>query len=399
MFDIFAHILSSIASFLFPLFASYKALQTSDPAQLTPWLMYWVVLACVLFVESWTDWFLSWIPFYAYLRFFFLLYLVLPQTQGARFIYETYVHPFLEDHETQIEAFIADAHDHLKAAGISYIKQAIELVKTNVFGLPPSPPEPDSPRAASFAPQSYTQSLLARFSVPNARWAGAAPGGTGPASNSTGNDFYSMLAGAVSAATHAATSSGSGSDAPRGEPTAGGGGGGGGWAGLIPSNLTGAGEKMTFIAAQRERLNVVLDGLDREAQTLQREETLRARGSQDYLRPSSMSLDGEGYARERPVSRGSRHSGGNGAHGFGEWSRNRSESEFETIEAESGGEDEGRVRPGPGVAGGHAPTGSSGSWMSWGWGGPTPTGHEVDDRDLRYGRDDRGRSSGYDRDR
>jgi hypothetical protein len=50
----------SVASFLFPLFASYKALKTGDPSQLTPWLMYWVVLACVLLVESWTEWFLFW---------------------------------------------------------------------------------------------------------------------------------------------------------------------------------------------------------------------------------------------------------------------------------------------------------------------------------------------------
>lgn len=35
------------------------------------------------------------IPLYAYLRFFFLLYLVLPQTQGARVIYTVYVHPYL----------------------------------------------------------------------------------------------------------------------------------------------------------------------------------------------------------------------------------------------------------------------------------------------------------------
>lgn len=60
MFDIFANLLSSVASTLFPLFASYKALKTSDPAQLTPWLMYWVVLACFFLVESWTGWFLVW---------------------------------------------------------------------------------------------------------------------------------------------------------------------------------------------------------------------------------------------------------------------------------------------------------------------------------------------------
>ncbi len=45
---------------LFPIFASYKALRTSDPAQLTPWLMYWVVLSSVLLVESWTVFILGW---------------------------------------------------------------------------------------------------------------------------------------------------------------------------------------------------------------------------------------------------------------------------------------------------------------------------------------------------
>ena len=39
---------SSFASFAFPIFASYKALKANDPAQLTPWIMYWVVLACAV---------------------------------------------------------------------------------------------------------------------------------------------------------------------------------------------------------------------------------------------------------------------------------------------------------------------------------------------------------------
>ena len=51
---------SSIASFLFPIFASYKALKSSDPAQLTPWLMYWVVFSCCLLAESWVSFILMW---------------------------------------------------------------------------------------------------------------------------------------------------------------------------------------------------------------------------------------------------------------------------------------------------------------------------------------------------
>ncbi|KAF4840162.1 Receptor expression-enhancing protein 2 [Colletotrichum siamense] len=327
MFDIFAHLLSSIASFLFPLFASYKALKTSDPAQLTPWLMYWVVLACALLVESWTEWILVWIPFYAYIRLFFLLYLVLPQTQGARIIYQTHVHPFLQDNEAQIEEFISEAHDRLKAAGIAYLKRAIELIKTNVLGLPPGEPEPAAtPPPAS---QSYTQSLLARFSVPAARWA--------PAGN-TGTDFYNLLAGAVSAATGGGVTGHPHQDLSKS-------------GNLIPPELQG-GERTSFIAAQRERLAFLLKVLEREAAVTEGQVSGRA---------GSMQLDGaeDDEPTQRPMSA---HSG---------LSKSRSETDFEKIDAESGAEDqdgEGTVR---------RRQGGGSSWMPFGW-GSTPTAENPD---------------------
>ncbi|KAF6804879.1 Receptor expression-enhancing protein 2 [Colletotrichum musicola] len=326
MFDIFAHLLSSIASFLFPLFASYKALKTSDPAQLTPWLMYWVVLACALLVESWTEWILVWVPFYAYIRLLFLLYLVLPQTQGARIIYQTHVHPFLEDNEAQIEEFIAEAHDRLKAAGIAYLKRAIELIKTNVLGLPPGEPEP-APQPAAASSQSYTQSLLARFSVPAARWA--------PAGN-TGADFYNLLAGAVSAAAGAG-----GASHPPDLSRSG---------SLIPPELQG-GERTSFIAAQRERLALLLKALEREA-------AVTDPAPSEAARAGSMQLDG---SEEEPTQRPpSAHSG---------LSKSRSETDFEKIDAESGAEDQGDDdRDGTIVRRKQA----GGSWMPWGW-GTTPT--------------------------
>jgi hypothetical protein len=50
---------SSVVAFLFPIFASYKALKANDQHQLTPWLMYWVVIACVVTVENFLGWFLN----------------------------------------------------------------------------------------------------------------------------------------------------------------------------------------------------------------------------------------------------------------------------------------------------------------------------------------------------
>ncbi|EFZ02774.1 TB2/DP1 domain protein [Metarhizium robertsii] len=353
MFDLFAMLLSSVASFLFPIFASYKALKTSDPAQLTPWLMYWVVFSICLLVESWLSFILFWIPFYGYLRLLFFLYLILPQTQGARVLYEEHVHPFLADNETSIDEFIASAHERLKAAGMTYFRRAIEYLKTNILNLPPSEPEP-SPSPSSAGPQGYTQSLLARFSVPTTRWAGTA---------NTGNEFYNLLASAVSAA---ASNAGGFAGSP------------GGSSGrsmtdsgtLIPPNLRGSAEKMNFIAAQRERLNIVLGALDREAQQIQRDGT----GASHTVPPGGFAPTGtrdmdDDQVTQRPPS---------GLSTLSALSKSRSETDFEKVEAESGAEDDVALRRR------HVPSGTAGgSWMPWGWGGtgdatPGPGGPKED---------------------
>ncbi|KAG9254726.1 TB2/DP1, HVA22 family-domain-containing protein [Emericellopsis atlantica] len=321
MFDLFAMLLSSVASFLFPIFASYKALKTSDPAQLTPWLMYWVVFSVALLAESWLLPILSWVPFYGYARLLFLLYLILPQTQGARIIYEEHVHPFLQDNEANIDDFIASAHERLKTAGLSYLKQAIELIKTNVLGLPPSQEPPAPPQAQDTSPQGYTQSLLARFSVPAAKWTGSA---------NAGADVYNLLASAVTAAATAAGHS-------RGAENS-----------IIPPNLQSSGEKMTFIAAQREKLATLLSALDAEAQQLQTADT-----QAHQTRTSPMHLDAadeDGEPTQRPPS---------GLSAWSALSKSRSETDFEKIEADS--EDEASLRRRQNASGG-------GGWMSWSWG-------------------------------
>ncbi|KAH7040911.1 TB2/DP1, HVA22 family-domain-containing protein [Microdochium trichocladiopsis] len=332
--------------------------------------MYWSVLSCVVLFESWTEFILAWVPFYAYIRLFFLLYLVLPQTQGARQIYETYLHPYLEENESAIEEFIANAHDRLKEAGLAYLKQAIELFRTRVLGLAPSEVAQEDQRRASEAPQGYTQALLARFSVPAARWAANNAG-------SAGHDFYNLLAGAVSAAAGSATggSSSSTSAAARGA--------GGQSSTLIPQNIRDAQEKITFIAAQRERLNFVLGALDKEAAEIEKSRGGYARGGD--LRPSSISLDGTTPDNEasRPPSGGSVWSG---------LSKSRSEVDFEKIDAESGAEDENgmRRRAAQLADGDETPGVTSKAWSFLGFGTTTtgPATPKADD-------DGAGRSSGF----
>ncbi|KAK5626057.1 hypothetical protein RRF57_001772 [Xylaria bambusicola] len=308
--------------------------------------MYWSVLSCALLAESWTEFILVWIPFYSWIRLGFLLWLILPSTQGARVLYESYLHPYLEENELAIEDFIASAHDRFKAAGIRYLKQTIELIRTRVFNLPPSENR-EEPRAATAAPQGYTQALLARFSMPAAQWAANNAG-------TAGHDFYNLLAGAVNAATGGISTNAKNDVAARGT--------------LIPDNIGGAQEKISFIAAQRERLALMMGALDREAAVLQQNEEQRKAGEQSR-KHGSMSLDGQ-----EPSRPPSGYSIGSGL------SKSRSEVDFEKIDAPSGAEeDDGTLRRRGN--GGETPGAAKGGWNFFGWGAP--------------GNQNQGQSTGY----
>ncbi|KAH8703657.1 TB2/DP1, HVA22 family-domain-containing protein [Talaromyces proteolyticus] len=266
MFGIIADLLSSIVTILFPAFASFKAIRSGNPAQLTPWLMYWVVLSGVLLVESWTVFIIGWFPFYSWIRLFALSYLVLPQTQGARIIFQEYLDPFFEQHEREIEEFIGRAHERAKALGLQYFYQLIDLIREKVLRLPPQQPATAAPPQATGA-AGYAQSLLSRFNLPSAIASNA------PA---TGGDLYSLVTSAMTAITSTAQTR----EAQAEELSA---------SGILHSDKVASlsrSEKVDFYSSQRERLQVLVAALEKEERKFTSDEDL-AYGAPGGLRKNT----------------------------------------------------------------------------------------------------------------
>jgi len=262
MFGFIADILTSVTSILLPVFFSYKALRTSDPAVLTPWLMYWTTLSLLLVVESQFNFILSWVPFYSWMRLGVHLYLVVPgEQQGSVFVYKRYIFPFLDEHERQIDRFISDSHAQLKAAGMDAVKRAIEYVRVQILGQPARPPTPPASRNVS-----YTNQLFERFAMPSARNLGgyadvagafasnfgssAPAGSTAPAA-----DIFGLLGKAFQSATGTSQQGSTHAD-PRIQArdlarsgT------------LIPPDLRGA-ERDDFVRAAKHRLQTYLMAMD-----------------------------------------------------------------------------------------------------------------------------------------
>lgn len=73
------------------------------------WLTYWLVMALFSVTEWWADRILSWFPFYYETKIVLIVWLQAPQTNGARWLYKTYLEPLLLKHERSIDRSIQGA--------------------------------------------------------------------------------------------------------------------------------------------------------------------------------------------------------------------------------------------------------------------------------------------------
>jgi receptor expression-enhancing protein 1/2/3/4 len=292
------------------------------------------VLSAFTAVENTFDFILSWVPFYSWMRLFAHLYLILPGFQGANFLYQEHIEPFLYHHEREIDDFISQSHDRAKSAGMAYVEMGIEWVKVNVMGFAPGKPE--SPRPDG---QSYAQNLMSRFQMPAARGS---------------NDLYGLVNQALSGASALYGASGAGSaggtkDAQAADLSR-------GAANLVPDSIRNNDDRLHYVTSQRQRLETLLQAFDREQENIRTQQT--------------------GGNRYHETSRSSRSSGNPSP----ALSRNRSDAEFDRIERDEASS--GSERPPYPLTPPPLGRRTSSGWMPWNWQRDQPA-----EDPLAYGRE------------
>ncbi|KAJ7702924.1 TB2/DP1, HVA22 family-domain-containing protein [Mycena metata] len=158
LFYLTSRLVSSVAAFLYPGYASYKTLSQRPASEedLERWLMYWSVLGCIVGVEYVAEWVISWIPLYYPIKTLLLLYLALPQTRGSTYIYTNHLQPFFRTHESQIDSLLAQLRVYIyqqlqkwvrllwEHIGASMGQQPLESQASGYpDGAAPPPPQPN----------------------------------------------------------------------------------------------------------------------------------------------------------------------------------------------------------------------------------------------------------------
>lgn len=96
------------------------------------WLTYWLVMALFSVSEWWADRILSWFPFYYETKIVLIVWLQAPQTNGARWIYKTYLEPLLLKHEGSIDRSIQDAGVRAQQLSDRAYRYTMEQVQQNL---------------------------------------------------------------------------------------------------------------------------------------------------------------------------------------------------------------------------------------------------------------------------
>lgn len=112
---------------LYPAYASYKAVKTKNIREYVRWMMYWIVFALFMAVETFTDIFVSWFPFYYEIKMAFVLWLLSPYTKGASLLYRKFVHPSLSRHEKEIDTYIVQAKERSYETVLSFGKRGLNI--------------------------------------------------------------------------------------------------------------------------------------------------------------------------------------------------------------------------------------------------------------------------------
>ncbi|KAI8777233.1 receptor expression-enhancing protein 5-like isoform X1 [Biomphalaria glabrata] len=107
-----AQFLCNFIGFIYPAYASVKAIESRDKDDDTKWLTYWVVYSVFSLVEFFSDIFLFWIPFYWLLKCVFLVWCFMPVPwNGSITLYYRFIRPFILRHQDRIDTALDKAKE------------------------------------------------------------------------------------------------------------------------------------------------------------------------------------------------------------------------------------------------------------------------------------------------
>jgi receptor expression-enhancing protein 5/6 len=134
-----ADLLAKLVCVLLPAYWSFKAINSRSKEDDTQWLTYWVIYSVFEVANSLFGWALCLVPFGLELKLAFLLWLQLPQFNGATVIYHRLLEPWLSKHEGDIDSVLQASANKAQEAVAELARRGVAAVTSGALRIPRTP--------------------------------------------------------------------------------------------------------------------------------------------------------------------------------------------------------------------------------------------------------------------
>lgn len=151
----FSNTLSNLIGFLYPAYASYKALKKEPNGREKQWLTYWTVYALLRVFEMIT-YPNVWSLYYYDLRLLLVIWLQFPKYGGAEYIFKRFVQPLFDKYEDKIDEHITNVRDN----ALIIVREKASLISDHALQIWQNEDFQKTVQTGVFKLFSFTNSLM-----------------------------------------------------------------------------------------------------------------------------------------------------------------------------------------------------------------------------------------------
>ncbi|KAJ0922758.1 hypothetical protein HanPSC8_Chr05g0207541 [Helianthus annuus] len=123
-----------LLAYAYPAYECFKSIEKNKPdiEQMRFWCQYWIIIAAMTVWDPFGDAFIGWFPMYSEVKLVICVYLWYPKTQGTKYIYNSFLKPFLLKHEPEIDRTLSQLKTRAGDSASLYFQRVVAYVQIRV---------------------------------------------------------------------------------------------------------------------------------------------------------------------------------------------------------------------------------------------------------------------------
>ncbi|CAI9301975.1 unnamed protein product [Lactuca saligna] len=126
-----------LLAYAYPAYECFKNVEKNKPdlELLRFWCQYWILIAAMTVWDPFGDSIIGWLPMYSEAKLVFCVYLWYPKTKGTKYVYDTFLKPYITKHEAEIDRTLSELKTRAGDSASLYLSRVMSYAQTRAFDI------------------------------------------------------------------------------------------------------------------------------------------------------------------------------------------------------------------------------------------------------------------------